>query len=145
MEHQTKIAPEEIHLFHIEIVDENPVEFPADKKENIHLNAGHSLMYNLKEQQIKIGLHIHFGTENNIEQINNNFVIDFHFKIENLNNFYKLDQNNNPLFSPLLITTLLGLSFSTARGIIFEKLYNADNSQNIILPIIDPKKLFPNS
>ena len=40
----------------------------------------------------------------------------------------------------LVNTTLLGLSFSTARGIIFEKLAT-NNLKDIILPVIDPNIL----
>ena len=68
------------------------------------------------------------------------FVIDFHFEIKNLSNFYKLKEDEQPLFSGVLIATLLGLSFSTARGIIFEKLATT-NLKDIILPVIDPNKL----
>ena len=45
-----------------------------------------------------------------------------------------------PVFNGLFISTLTGISFSTARGIIFERL-SKTNMRNVILPVVSPSKL----
>ena len=64
----------------------------------------------------------------------------FHFKIENLNNFYQKDENDMPVFNGNFVATLLGISISTARGILFEKL-SGNGINNIIIPVMSPQKL----
>ena len=51
-----------------------------------------------------------------------------------------LFMDNSPIFTGVLIATLLGVSFSTARGIIFERLSNT-NMQGMILPVVAPQKM----
>lgn len=136
---EVKIVPGEINLFHIDIV-ESSVEVPEKSIRELNINVAHTTMHNLKDQRMKIGLHINLGTKDNPDGGKASFILDFHFQIKNLNNFYELKEDNHPVFSGLLIAALLGLSFSTARGIIFEKLSNT-NLQSIILPVVDPKDM----
>lgn len=142
MTNSVKIIPEEITLFHIDIL-ESSIKDVSDKKQGeFNINVAHSTMHNLNDQRVKIGLFIDLSTKNNPNGGKANFRIDFHFHINNLNNFYELKQDKQPVFSWLLIATLLGLSFSTARGIIFERLSNT-NLKHIILPVVDPKNMMP--
>jgi hypothetical protein len=142
MTNSVKIIPEEITLFHIDIL-ESSIKDVSDKKQGeFNINVAHSTMHNLNDQRVKIGLFIDLSTKNNPNSGKANFRIDFHFHINNLNNFYEVKQDKQPVFSWLLIATLLGLSFSTARGIIFERLSNT-NLKHIILPVVDPKNMMP--
>lgn len=140
MAKETKIVPEEINLFHIDIVESSVKEVSEKRTGEFNINVAHTTMHNLKDQRVKIGLHIDLSTKDNSNGGKANFIIDFHFQVKNLNNFYELKDENHPVFSGLLIATLLGLSFSTARGIIFERLSNT-NLQGIILPVVDPKDM----
>lgn len=141
MTNEVKIVPEEIHLFHIDILESVIKETTNKKVRDFELGLAHSIMHNLKDQRIKIGLNIKIKEKTTQgEEANAHFSIDFHYQIEQLENFYKLNDTQHPIFSGLLIRTVLGLSISTARGIIYERLSNS-NLRGIILPVLDPKKV----
>lgn len=140
MTKETKIVPEEINLFHIDIVESSVKEVSEKRTGEFNIKVAHTTMHNLKNQRIKIGLYIELSSKDNYNGGKANFIIDFHFQVGNLKNLYELNEENHPIFSGLFIATLLGLSFSTARGIIFERLSNT-NLQGIILPIVDPKNI----
>ena len=145
MEKKVIIKPEEINLFHIH-VNESVINAVAhEKKPNYAVNVGHVLMHNLKLERLKINLVIELKAELKEKQrdakiSNAHFNIEFHFQITNLKDFYTLNENETPVFHGLLITTLLGLSFSTARGIIYERL-SKTNMAGIILPVVSPQKM----
>jgi len=142
MNQDIKIVPEEIHLFHIDVIESSIKETGNKKEEEFELGIAHTIMHNLKDQRVKISLYIDLNTDesNDVDITHAHFRIDFHYQIENLSNFYKFNEKNQPIFSSLLITTVLGLSLSTARGIIYERLSNS-NFRGIILPVLDAKKI----
>ncbi len=138
---KAKINTENIHLFHIDLIESSIKDLPQKGKISFNINVAHKTMHNLKEERIKIGLLIDLETDKpGGNGAKAHFNIDFHFEIKGLKEYYELDKNKNPVFSGLLISTLLGLSFSTARGIIYERLSNT-NMQGIILPIVSPQKM----
>ena len=140
MAKNVNIIPEEINLIQIDILESSIKDLPKKEALGFNLNVGHSTMHNLDEQRVKIGLVIDLDSESNLVDGKAHFVFDFHYQIQNLSNFYQFKENGEPLFSGIFISTLIGLSFSTARGIIFERLLNT-NLQGIILPVVDPKKI----
>lgn len=139
------IKPEEINLFHIH-VNESVINAVAyEKKPNYAINVGHVLMHNLELERLKINLIIELKADRKDKQrdteiSNARFNIEFHFQIENLKDFYLLNEEQHPVFNGLLIATLLGLSFSTARGIIYERLSKTAMA-GIILPVVSPQKM----
>lgn len=138
MSNTPKIIPEEINLFHIDILEQQI----GQPKVKLYIDVAHTVMHNLKEEKVKLNLKINLETckGDNKKCPFAHFDIDFHYHIKNLENFYTLNDNQQPTFNALLIVTLLGISFSTARGIIYEKLA-ANNIKNIILPVVSPQKL----
>ncbi len=138
---ENKLAPiviKDLHLIHVE-VSEQKLDVKAFKEEKQHnLNVGHKLAHNLKDERIK--LEFVFSFNNQADETMLFFKIDFHFHIANLANFYELNEGNTPQFSTHLVATLIGICFSTARGIIFEKLNNA-GIKNILLPIVSPQEM----
>lgn len=143
MEKKPVIIPENINLFHLKIVKSDIIS-QSSYSENIDfkINAAHTTMHNLPLNRLKIGLIIDIIGEINAKEIETkaHFNIDFHFQIKELNNFYTLDKKNLPVFSSALITTLLGISFSTARGIIYERLNDTD-LEGVILPVVSPQEI----
>jgi len=140
---KAKINTEKIHLFHINLIESAIKDLPQRGEIPFTINVANKTMHNLEEERIKIGLYIELKAENQNNSNPNayfNIDIDFHFEIKGLKKYYKLDENNNPVFYGLLISTLLGLSFSTARGIIYERLSNT-NMQGTILPVVSAQKM----
>lgn len=139
---ENKIIPENINLFHLNIV-ESRITDTIQKKESVYqVNVAHTTMHNLADERLKIGLLIDIKNDSTVNKgvSNAHFNIDFHYKISDLKSFYTLDENSAPVFSGLLIATLLGISFSTARGLIYERL-SETNLKGIILPIVSPSKI----
>jgi len=90
-------------------------------------------MHNMKAQIMKTNIAVTV----NIDKIKAVFVVDFYFKIKNLNKFCELNERNIPAFPTSLLDTLLDLSYNTMRGIVLENLYKINNMRTIILPIMD--------
>lgn len=136
-----KVAPivvNDIHLLHVEVTQQK-LDVKAFKEEKQHqLNVGHKLAHNLEDERLK--LEFVFSFNNNARENLLFFKIDFHFHIAHLNNFYTLKEQNHPVFSGHFVATLIGICFSTARGIILEKLNNA-GIKNILLPIVSPQEM----
>ena len=138
MEKQSAIIPEEMHLFKVDVVKSNINSQAFKNKQNHTLGIGHKMMHNLKDERVKLELAFSFEDDNKVQLAN--FQIDFHFKVEKLGNFYSINAENKPVFSGLLIATLLGICVSTSRGIIFEKCNN-NGIENLLIPIVSPRKM----
>jgi hypothetical protein len=132
------IIPHEIHLVQVEVVQQK-MDLAAFKKNKSHqLNVGHKFLHNLKDDRVKLEFVFSFSNEQKQELMF--FQIDFHFKVDHLQNFYELNAENKPIFHGHLMATLIGIAFSTARGIIFEKLTNA-GVPNVLLPVVSPQEM----
>jgi hypothetical protein len=68
--------------------------------------------------------------------LNARFTIEFHFEIENFPDNI-IDKDGRLQVNEALMATLLGMAYSTARGIVLEKTQNTYLG-GIILPCIDP-------
>lgn len=142
MEKTPTIIAEEIHLLKIDIV-ENKIDAKDFKEtKNLDFSIGHAMMHNLKDERVKMEVAFSFKNEHKIENIF--FQIDFHFHIEKMNNFYNLNKDEKPIFFGPMIATLLGISLSTARGIIFEKL-ESNGINNVIIPVVSPQNIMAQS
>lgn len=138
MDKNLQIKAEEIHLLRIEVV-ENKLDARAfQKTEKPRLQMKHRLLHHVEDKRLKIELIFNFSDQNNRELFL--LQVDFHYRIENLENFYELTNENIPKFHGMLIATILGIGLSTARGIIFEKL-EANGIKNVLIPVIAPKDL----
>lgn len=139
---QSAIIAEKIHLIKLDVVKQK-IDGIAFKQEKEHkLNVGHKFMFNLDAERVKIELA--FSFEDNDKNKLIFFQIDFHFQVEHLSDFYQMKEKAQPVFYASILATLLGISLSTARGIIFEKLQNA-GIKNVIIPVVSPHKMLAKS
>lgn len=113
----------------------------VESSQDIQLGVSNHFFHNLEESNIKINLDIHLKSKD--DKSFANFEFEFFFHINNMEKYYQLE-NEEPIFEGSLVTTLFSVSYSTSRGIIFEKLKNTMWSENI-LPIISPIKLLNNN
>lgn len=138
---KNKIIPSKIHLFKIEVVDSYINDAITKNDADFDFNVAHSVQHNLQDERVKIKLLINLLLKTNTT-VGVKFNIDFHYKIDDLNDHYQNDTNNRPIFNGLFIATILGISFSTARGVLYAKL-SETKLNNLILPVIDPVKMIP--
>ena len=133
------IDAEKIHL---EFVEEVAVEMDNFEKNDIKNNTvgteiAHISGYNIEDKKYLIGLMVVFTIKTDKDPIEFMFRYYFHFRIENYEEMYKVDEEGNPSFYKLFVATLAGISYSTLRGIIIEK----TTKQALIrltLPVINP-------
>ncbi len=138
MEKETSIAAEEIRLIKIEVV-RNKIDVSLFKKVSKPLlTLVHQTLNQTEENRIKIEMIFSFKDNNDIEIFL--IQINFLYNIKNLVDYYEINEENNPVFSTSLIATLRSISYSTSRGIVFEKL-DALGIKNIIIPAISPNTL----
>ncbi len=139
----TQIIPSKIHLTNIKKVKENTFLFDGklDIKPTYDIKVAHNMMHNLEKELVKIRLFLDINAVASNKPINQggNYEIDFFFKIEDLKDHYQIN-NEKPLFSGLFVTTLLVISFSTLRGMMFE-LWKDTYLKSVILPVINASDL----
>lgn len=136
-----KIIPENINLFQIKVRECIINDSLKNEGLNYGINVAQNIQNNLKNEKIRIELILDIKSSDIDNNFNANFNIDFQFKIKDLEDYYTIQKDGNePVFNGLFISTLMGISFSTARGIIFERL-SKTNMRNVILPVVSPSKL----
>ena len=144
MDKKSKIIPENISLFHLKIIESNIVSAQSNDTKNLNfrIDVGHTLMHNLNDKRIKIGLIIDIlGVKDEKEtDVKAFFKIDFQYAIKDLEKFYSLDDKQHITFDGTFISVLLGISYSTARGLIYERL-NDTTLEGVILPVVAPNKM----
>lgn len=138
MEKKSIIVPEEIHLFKIEVIEEQIDVEGFLSQENKKFGIAHKIMHNLEDERVKIELAFSFKDDSDSELVF--FLIEFHYQIENMSNLYEKTEDGKPIFSAILISTLLGISLSTSRGIIFERL-GREGISNVLIPVVSPQKI----
>ena len=135
----SKIIPSKIHLTNIKTEKENTILFDGklDVKPTYDIKVAHSMMHNLEKELVKIRLFLDVNAVVDDKPINQggNYEIDFFFKIEDLQDHYQIN-NEKPLFSGLFVSTLLAISYSTLRGMMFT-LWKDTYLKSVILPIIN--------
>jgi hypothetical protein len=104
------------------------------------MKMGKEVGYNFEEKMCNVELLFEFDAIGNNEKLLDNinvvFTIDFHFKIENMDEcISKTDEQIN--IDPTMPAHLVGMAYSTARGIIYERLANTPLN-GLILPVINP-------
>lgn len=133
-----EIVPSKIHLNNIRWEKENTflVSEKLEKKPTYDINIAHNIMHNLEKEVVKIRLFLDVSAVIDEKTINQggSYEVDFFFKIEDLKDHYQIN-NEKPLFSGFFVCTLLGISYSTLRGMVFT-LWKDTFLSSIILPVI---------
>lgn len=145
---QAKVDPTQIHLSGIKVIKEHldcteqyldnplPVEnyvFGHDYRQSLNLDTNRlraRLFLRLKAVNLKeedLGLDAEYG-------------IEFHFTVDNLKDFTEPQENGSVKINGALPGTLAGIAYSTARGIVWEKLSGTAFS-DIVMPVVNPVEL----
>ncbi len=137
------VIPEKIHLLQIKWVKQHNVilKNKLAKNPSYNFQMAHNMMHNLQREVVKIRLFLDMSGEIEGKTINQggNYEIDFLFRIDDLKDHYNI-VDNKPVFSGVFVSTLLAISFSTMRGMLF-MLWNDTVLQQVILPVISPPEL----
>lgn len=139
---QNHINPEKIHLLRIEPkeVSISDLKEPYNPKESIDMKIAHISAHNLDEKGFLLGLDIVLTLTDRVPEKIARFRYAFHFVVDNLEEMYSLNEDKEAVFDKQFAATLAGISYSTLRGIIFEKLLNSSWG-SVTVPVINPNKI----
>lgn len=115
----------------------NPVEING-----VAVDVGQNTAHDFEKKLFRIRLIVKMEgmkDKTNKAGLSGEYGIEFHILVENLNDFIK-EKDGKKLVDKKLGGTLMGLIYSTARGIIFEKTGNT-LFNGVLLPVIDPNSL----
>jgi hypothetical protein len=142
-----KIVPELISIFFVKVYRSNhstsneyldkpvqPATFRVQVAQNMAWNEGE------KNMRIRLELKLE-GVDKADKEIglSAEYGIEFQVHVENLDQFIEVDKEAKKV-NGLMAATIMGIIYSTARGIIIERT-QATYFNGIILPVIDPKNL----
>lgn len=142
-----RIKVDKIHLLAINVYKSNIncesdyIDQPMEPAE-IKVGFSQQSAFNFDEGKIRIRLDIELiGTNDKGDDLGlrGEYGIEFHYHVENFDDFIEIEDNKK-LISGLLGGTLIGISFSTARGIILNRTQGTFFN-GVILPVIDPNSL----
>lgn len=142
-----RIKVDKIHLLAINVykADINcEPEYMNQPIEPAEIKVGFSQesAFNFEENKIRIRLNVELiGIDDKAEDVglSGEYGIEFHYHVGNFDDFIEED-NGKKHISGILGGTLIGLSFSTARGIILDRTQGTFFN-GAILPVIDPNSL----
>jgi hypothetical protein len=142
------INPERIHLITVNIIkahldtSETFLENPR-KIEAFEFGVARDIAHNFQEGRSRYRL---FFTLNALDPnetplgVEIEYGIEFHFYVENFKDFTRQSEEGVMQVDAALGATLLGMAYSTARGIVFERT-RGTFFEGVILPVIDPFEL----
>lgn len=122
---------------------EAPEDFSLEKVDGYQLENSLQLAFNLEEKLSKVDFNVEIKTESkglNSEEAKGSFHIVLIYKIDNISELTKLNENNIVEVNPYLSNALSSIIYSTSRGLLYARMQGTV-LQKFILPIIDPIKL----
>ena len=131
-----KVIAEKILLEKIKPIKEHlDLDFDLKDKE-FQMNIAQSIKHNLDSKSFKISLLVSFSCTGHVFA---EYLYDFYFKVENMLDFVS-ELDGKTAFTGQLLGTLIGLSYSALRGILYSRLAET-NLNGVILPIVNPNEL----
>lgn len=137
MSNQERIKASDIQLLKIEVV-QNKIDASGYKKAKAtQFKIAHNLQHILSEDKVKIELSVLIEDQHHTELVS--MQINFHYHISYLNRFYSI-QDDKPVFRKQLVSNLLAIAVSSARGIVYEKMGN-NGVPDVLIPVVDAREL----
>jgi hypothetical protein len=141
--HKSKFNADHVSLVLINVIKSN-IHFDqfitSDKALAHQMKMGKEIDYNFEAKMCRVKLLLEFDALDKDEAVNEcikaSFAIDFHFKVDNMDDCITKNDESIAIDSTMP-AHLVGIAYSTARGIVLERLSNSP-FQGLILPIINP-------
>lgn len=101
--------------------------------------------YVVSDEEKLFGIRIHlnitsYGEEEEELEVKGDFSIEFHFEVEDLTDYLEYQGEGKALVSDQLLGTLLGIAYSTSRGLVYDRLHGSF-LEGTILPVLNPLTL----
>jgi hypothetical protein len=142
-----KVVPENISIFSVRVIrsDIQPSDLYLNKPvkpEGIKVSIAQETGFNLEQKNVRLRLNIHldsFDKEENPIGLQADFGLEFHLHVKNLNEIIDFKEGKTIIDGQFNIT-ILSITYSTARGIIFERTCST-YFNGVILPVINPANI----
>lgn len=138
MENSNQIIPEKIHLIQIKWIKEDTIIMQDKLSKNpvYNFTIAHNMMHNLEKEIVKIRLFLDMNGAIDGKEINQggDYEVDFLFQIDDLKTHFQIIEDK-PVFNGIFVATLLGICYSTIRGMLFS-IWKDTILNGVILPII---------
>lgn len=139
-----KVIPEKIHIRGIKVINfdlkssDQYLDHPQ-KPHQLSIEMSNEIAHNVEKNAARYRLNFGFVAGDQDREpigLNAEIGIEFHFQIDNLDDFLKNDDDQLNIDASIS-TALMGIAYSTARGIVLEKTKNTF-FDGIMLPVVDP-------
>lgn len=146
------IIPDKIHVLNIKTL-KGSIESTndADPESIAGYRFNHLLGTGINEEDKLVGLELKVDITalNSSDEpigINASYTHSFTFYVENLEDFLEPneEQGKTSNIDALMVAVLVGIAYSTVRGIVFTRTQGT-SLNSVILPVIDPKKMLENN
>lgn len=141
-----KFDPGRVSIIEIKFIKgqiDAPESYSPDTVKEYKINNTLELAFNITEKlaksEYKVDIETISSNSNNIEA-KGSFHIIFIFRIDNLEELAKLTKDNLVDLDPALGNALVSITYSTARGLLINKV-SGTPLEKFILPVIDPNTL----
>lgn len=140
------VDPKQISILKINVLKSN-IESPVDESQDENnvtgytMSLGNEINYDVESKMVRIRLFLSFeGVKKNDEKsgLKGDFNLEYHFQVNNLEENIR-DEKGVLKMNKDLIATLMGMAYSTSRGIVLERSSNTF-FKGLIIPIIDPNE-----
>lgn len=143
MADSNQIIPEKIHLNQIKWIKEDTIILQDKLSKNpvYNFSISYNMMHNLEKEIVKIRLFVDMKGAIDGKEIKQggNYEVDFLFQIDDLKNHYQILEDK-PIFNGVFVATLLGICYSTLRGMLFSA-WKDTILNGVILPVISVPEL----
>lgn len=133
--------PQKAELYEINI-ESNVQIMHSFELGKCEMMVGFNTSVEYSDSDLKILLNIYLERNDGINDFAE-FKFEFYYKVQDLKDHHE-EKEGIHILSAQVAIPLVGVSISTARGIIFERLQNT-NWKNVLIPIVSPKMVLENS
>jgi hypothetical protein len=136
----TQLALEQVHLEQASVF--HPEGFDDTQIASFIQDVAHELALNVQDKRYRVRLSFSIKTamKDDSEVAEGRFILQFFFLVKDLNRWLNHTEENGVVVEGILASTLAGISYSTARGILLTR-FQGTAFQNVILPIISPMQM----
>jgi hypothetical protein len=150
MKEGRKIEPDKIHLVKIQTIKgniETPVNTANITVEDYDFKFDVSIGVKAEDNVIGIMFEVDIqaiGLNRDKLNLKASYTHELVFEIENLDDFTDPQEDSpEPKVDSLMLGTLLGIAYSTVRGIVFTRTQGTALN-GVMMPVVDPKKFIKN-
>lgn len=142
----TKIQIDRITMIHGNLEATDAYLEKPQPPDQVKVDFGHRSGIDWKANRTYTRLFVELEAENAAREaigLRASYVFEFHFTVKDLKDFSLKAKDGTQVIHPVLATTLMGIIFSTARGMVLERT-KGTYLNGVILPVIAPKDLVNN-